>query len=211
MRKITSTLSCVALFSLASSAIGEVSFLLNADTLKDGSDIAVSTLTGSWILVADTNVDGFGTIGSGGISVNDFVGSSDLIIGKGVFGGGFGLDGAVSESMTGLSFGNGWNTGDPLALVWFPDAGTSPSTIDAGQAYGLYTSATGEDSSDPWITPADNSSNHKLDVLTAGASGFFGSGTVPNSLVQADRLTIPEPSVSLLGLFSALFLIRRRR
>ncbi len=211
MRTIRTLLPSLALISAAPIASGEVSFLLNADQLRDDMNSAVSTATGSWILVADTTLDGFGAITSGGISVDDFIGSQDLIIGKGVFGGGFGIDGAVSAALPGMNFGNGWDTGDPLALVWFPEAGTSPSTIDGGQAYGFYTNAVAQDSSDPWITPADNTSNYKLDALTADGSGFFGSGTVDSGLVQADRLTIPEPSTSLLGLLSVGFFLGRRK
>ena len=211
MRTLRTLLSSLAIISVAPIASGEVSFLLNADQLRDDSDTAVTVANGSWILVADTTLDGFGELGAGGIEIDDFVGSQDLIIGKGEFGGGFNIDGAVSDSLPGMNFGNGWDVGDPLALIWFPDAGMTPSTIGGGEAYGFYTSATGEDASDPWITPADGTSNHKLDALTADGSGFFGSGTVDPSLVQADQLTIPEPSTSLLGLLSLAFFLGRRR
>jgi len=207
--RIIKILSAAALVASSSTAMAEVSFLLNVDNVNDRSGTDVATGTGSWLLVADTNQDGFANITSGGVSVSDFASGDDLVIARGDFSL-FGTPGVATAAPAGLSFGNGWGEGDPLAFVWFPDGGTDRATTANGDHYGLYTSALGEDSSDPWITPADNTVDHNLTLVTSDSNFFFGAGSVDPGSVNAN-MTVPEPSVSLLGALSVLLLMRRRR
>jgi hypothetical protein len=210
MRIITSALSVVTLLCLTPLASAFVTINLVAETVTDLSGTAVSTASGRWILVADTTRDGFNPIGAGGISVNDFVAGDDLVVVNGVFGGGFGVAGAINVSMPGLSLTSEWDTGDPLALIWFPEIGEGATEVAATDSYGLYTSALGEDLSNPWITPADGA-DHDLQALTAATSGFFGTGTVDSDSLRAQLAVIPEPSASILALLSGLLILRRRR
>ena len=208
MRIIRFALFSLTAISIAPIASAEVSFLINIDAVEDQSSADVNMVSGSWILVASTTNSTFEPIVPGGVSVGDFTSGDDLVIVRGTFN--F-SNGVASANPTGLSFGNGWDKDDPLALVWFPDGGTARNSVVENDAYGLYTSATGQDSSDPWITPADGELNHALKLLTDDGVGFFGSGTVPAGDVGAPLRVIPEPSVSLLGLLATLMLFRRRR
>jgi len=210
MRNIASGLSLIVLFSLAPIASASLTIKVLSETVTDSGGTAVTTATGTWLLVADTTRDGFNAIGAGGISVNDFIAGDDLVLINGVFGGGFGVDGAINMAMPGLNLTAEWDTGDPLALVWFPEVGAGASSVSDGDSYGSYTSASGEDLSNPWITPADGA-DLDLQALTGATSGFFGSGTVDPSSLEAGLAVIPEPSATLLVLCSGLLIFRRRR
>jgi len=220
MRFVPTSLSLVALSCLAQVASATLTINLVAETVTDSAGDPVSVLTGQWILIADTTRNGFNAIGPGGISVNDFVAGDDLVIGSGEFGGGDGfvIPGAINKSMPGLTLSGAWGTGDPLALVWFPTVGVGATAVGASESYGRYTTydpttnpaATGEDSSQPWLTPADGA-DHSLQALTSGTSGIFGTGTVDSAALRADLTTVPEPSVSLFGLLALFAFLRRRR
>ena len=208
---LVSLISFVSI-SIVPTASAELSFILNVDRVRDaGGTDYVSTATGLWIVVADTAQDGFQPITSGGVNVNDFVSDNDLVIFRGDFTTFF-TDGVATSAATGLNFGNGWDTGDPLAFVWFPTAGTSATSVTGGEDYGIYTSPVPVDSSDAWITPADGTLDHTLQMVTTDNLGLFDpGGTVDPSAATASLQVIPEPSVSLLALLSGLLVFRRRR
>lgn len=176
----------------APAALAEISLLLFVDAVNDRSGSDVSTSLGSWLLVADTNRDGFGPLRAGPISLGSQVGSSDLIIARGDFTI-FATPGVVSANPTRLSFASGWDEGDPIALVWLPGAGSNPTVLAVGDDYGLYHSPTGQDTSARWITPADGTLNYGLHLLTSDGNGFFGAGSVsPASAIAS--LQVGEPS-----------------
>lgn len=190
-----------------------ISFLITGDTLRDSAGAAVDFSSGLALLVADTAADGFGAVLPSSVGAGDIVnGADDTIVWKGDFTT-FATDGVVNANPTGLNLGGGWDSGDPLALYWFPTGGPAAASVAGGDPYGFYTSVTGQDGSDPWITPTDGTLNHTLTVLTASNSGFFGAGTVPDgSTASALRVAIPEPAAaSFLLLTGGLCLARRRR
>ena len=169
---------------LASTALAELSFLINVDAVKDQGGSDVSTATGSWLLVADTTRDGFGTIQAGPIALGGLIGSNDLIVFRGDFTT-FATPGVVSSNPA-LILSGGWGEGDPLALVWFPSGGTSPAAVGAGDAYGLYHNASAQDTSAPWVTPADLTFNYPIKLLSSDGNGFFGAGTVVPATATAN-------------------------
>ena len=177
---------------LSSAATAEISLLLDVERVNDDGGTPAAVANSSWFLIADTLQDGFGPIQPGAIPVGGLVGSNDLIIAKGNFTA-FGVAGVVSANPTALSFGNNWDEGDPLAFVWLPQGGTAPTEVQAGDSYGLYHSPTGEDTSAPWLTPADQTFNYNIQLLTSDGVGLLGSGTVSPASATAS-LTVGSGS-----------------
>ncbi len=108
----------------------------------------------------------------------------------------------------------GWNPGDPLALIWFPTLTGSSSLITANTRYGQYTNSLAFNGSEPWITPADGTSNYPLRFFTSdAASGEQPAGpTNPAIAGRASLVVAPEPgSAVLAGVGLATLLGRRRR
>ena len=182
-----SRLASVVLASsfFASTALGEISLLLSVDGVNDAGGADVSVATGSWMLIADTTGDGFGPIQAGPLALGSTVGSNDLIIVRGDFTT-FSTDGVISAAPSGLSFSGDWDEGDRLALVWFPDEGQAPASVEAGDAYGLYHQPAAVGNSQPWVTPADSTFDYNLELLTTDGIGFFGPGVVDPSEANAD-------------------------
>ena len=147
----------------------------------------------------------------GGVNVGDFTSANDIVIFKGNFSAFAPFDGIASAGSGNLEFGNGWDADDPLAFVWFPTAGSNATSVSAGESYGLYTNPVAQDSSEPWITPANNTTDYVLQLFTDDGSFIVGNGTVDSGSVAASLQVIPEPSISLLAFLSGLLLFRRRR
>ena len=163
-------LSLLGLFLLSAQIQASVSFTISAERLQDpaGIDMAQS---GVLVLVADTSGDGFqGPSSTSFVTADDFqVGMWDIATGGGNTPGAFqGTTGSVSLS-------GDWGEEDPLAIYWFP---TLSLPIDApGEAvpYGMYTNGT-QDGTDPWTTPEDGTSGHKLIFLTTDAENLQPDG-----------------------------------
>jgi len=115
-----------------------------------------------------------------------------------------------------LSTISGWNTGDPLALMWFPTLTTASSTITAGTEYGFYRNSTAVDSTQAWVTPADPTSNYLLGFFTKDGSELSPGASASNvASVGNASLTVggvvPEPGRFMLGMLGMLGLVMRRR
>lgn len=135
-----------------------------------------------------------------------------------------GSDGAFSGFADNLSFGDGWDAGDPLRLYWYPNLpiGQTPS---AGMVYGTYSGYDpanpggpgGSDGSAPWVTPEDTgelSDYYSLSFLTsdAGGSNDPGAGSASFFVPPTAANNVPDSGGTLLFLsasFAGIVAIRR--
>lgn len=207
-----------ALLLAASSSEATISFILEADLLRNSTGAAAPD-SSLFLLVSSTTNSTFDALSEGSLtSIGSLLNGDDRILFKGDLSS-YG-NGIMTVNPT-LDLANpllsGWTQNDPLALLWFPTLTTGSSSIPAGTTYGLYTKALSSDGSDPWITPADGVTNHKLLFYTQGGSGLDlspGAGATNLASVGNASLTvgaIPEPSRSLLGLLGLGVLALRRR
>jgi hypothetical protein len=195
-----------------------ISFLVQGDLLKDSGGAAMAQ-TGLVLLVSSTVDATFDSVLAGsstsiGSTLN---GGDDKVLFRADLSS-FGVNG-VLDLATGaldLSSVSGWNTGDPLALLWFPTLAMASSTIDEGVQYGFYRNASAVDGTQAWVTPADPTSNYLLGFFTQdGAELSPGGGAANLASAGNASLTvaaIPEPSRALLGMIGLIALgLRRRR
>jgi hypothetical protein len=218
---IKRTLLAVTVFlGFSFSANASVSFSIDGDLLKDSSGFAIGQ-NSLFLLVSSLNSANFDAIVAGSsTSVGSLLNTDDRIIARGNLSA-FGENGVLNTTVLGTILDStaggsnaGWNPGDPLALLWFPTLTSASGTIGTGTTYGLYTNALAVDGSDPWITPADGVSNHRLYFYNqSGGSLVTGSNSAASGNASLTVVAVPEPSRSLLGLigFCMVALRRRRR
>lgn len=194
-----------------------ITFLMQADLLKDSSGAAMSQ-DGVFMLVASTTDATFQPIFAGSsTAVGSTFGVDDKILFVGDLGT-FGVNGVLDETLAiDSTLFAGLTTGDPLALYWFPTLTTSDTSISAGTTYGYYTNPLAVDGSSAWLTPADPTSNYSLGFFTKDGSEL-SPGSSASNLASAGNASltvsaVPEPSVSLLAMAGAMFAVlgRRRR
>lgn len=206
------------LFLVISPASATIAFLIDGDTLKDstGGALGQSSL---FMLVSSTTNGTFDAITEGSFTaVGSLLNADDRILFRGDLLGSPNVNGVLQVGTGALTLNTGlltnWTVGDPLALLWFPTLTAGSNTIPAGTKYGLYTNASAVDGSDPWITPADGTTDHSLLFYTTDGVNL-GPGTNPAAAGNASLTVdaVPEPSRSMLGLlgFGMLALRRRRR
>lgn len=205
-------LAFFVLYLSPSAKAGTILFDLAADILKDsaGNPMVPSGLV---ILVADTNQNGFATLAEGSsLALNGFLnGGDDRILGR------YDLTKNLTPGYLGenpeITYGAGFDVGDPLALLWFPTLTIASNSVAGGTEFGFF-SGPALDGSNAWVTPAEATSGHKLFFYTSDATNF-GAGSHAASLGNASLTVaaIPEPSRALLGMIglTALGLRRRRR
>jgi MYXO-CTERM domain-containing protein len=196
-----------------------ISFLVQGDLLKDSGGNAMAQ-SGLVLFVSSTSDATFSSVAAGSFTAinSSLNGGDDRVVFKTDLSS-FGTNG-VLDLATGdlnLSTVTGWNTGDPLALLWFPTLTTASSTIPEGTQYGFYRNAAAVDNTQAWVTPADPANNYLLGFFTKdGVELSPGPGAANLAAAGNASLTVdaaPEPSRSMLGLigFGMLALRRRRR
>lgn len=200
-----------------------VTFNMSAATLFNSDGSTPVPTSGLMLLVADTSgtsgagSNGFSSVAAGAsLSLNSYLnGTDDLILAKWALGASSNTAGLFSDAISNLNLGsNGWDAGDPLALLWFPTLTTASATASAGSTYGIYfnsaaAGAASLDGGDQWITPA--SGTKALNLFTT-ASGFGGTHSNAATTASLTVSGVPEPSRALfaaLGL--GLISLRRRR
>ncbi len=162
------------------------------------ADITSAGILG--LLVLDSGGDGFGQIQDGSsIALDNLIGDGNDVI-LNIVGSSAAAPPFNPAQISGVGIGTvifdlvgDRSSGDEFAVYWFPTLLTSETTFTAGDTYGVARGAN-------WILPGDgNSTISPVLVTSAGAA---------NLTVAA----VPEPSsVALLGLGSAVILLRRRR
>ncbi len=163
LNRIKSTLFILAGVVLIqnSNCLGTVTFQLQAAKLQDASG---SPSSGLVIFVASRSNAVFSLP-----TTTNFVSNDDYVLGKYNA-----VGGELDVVVPGLGFTNGWDTGDLLAIYWFPTLTTSsPIAIPVGTPYGIFSDATSlaaADGSDPWVTPGDGSAV-SLKFITASYGG----------------------------------------
>jgi hypothetical protein len=206
----------LALLMAPLTASATVSFLIDADLLKNqsGGSLSQSSL---FMLVSSTQDSLFQDIAVGSsTTIGSLLNADDRIIFKGDFLGSPNTNGVLNTTSGSLTLNSGaltnWTTGDPLALLWFPTLTAASLAIPDGTPYGFYTNASSLDGSEPWVTPADSTSDYGLLFYTADGVNL-GPGTNPASAGNASLTVgaVPEPSRSLLGLIGLGVLALRRR
>lgn len=207
-------LAGTGLFS--TSLFSAVTFDVQAEYLKTSGGAAMPT-TGLVMLVASTTDGTFGVVNDGvSLAAGSFLDGGDDLILKTWDLSSSGTPGLFADVSGSLTFSGNWNTGDALALVWFPTLNLATATASGGTEYGLFTTATPTDGSGAWATPADLTANHALYMFTTEASNLPGSppGSVLASASLASNTVqgIPEPSrMMFLGLAMIGLVFRRRR
>ena len=127
--------------------------------------------SGVLVLVADTSGDGFQ-----GASPTAFVTADDYLVGMwDIANGGGNTPGAFQGTTGAVSFSGDWGEGDPLAIYWFPTLSLPSDAPGEAVPYGMYANGTLDDT-DPWTTPADGTSGHKLIFLTTDADNLLAGG-----------------------------------
>jgi hypothetical protein len=187
-------LSAGALLPLTGSA--QVSFRIDAESLKDQANNPIPVGQGLILLVASTTDSTFNDPVPG-----SFVTGDDVIVGQWNINEEAGVLWIPDQS---FNLTGAWTENDPLGLYWYPSRTSTAGGPNVDESYGFYTDLTGANSgSDPWITPANGSPRRNLFFLTTDAPF---AGNVPAEQGVASMTVVPEPStyamiagLSLLG------------
>lgn len=205
------------LFMSAAKSHATISFLIQADKLKDASGTAMSQ-SGLVLFVSSTSDSTFGSIVAGSsTALNTAIdGADDRILYKTDLSS-YGVNGVLDASTGGLSLASvtNWTSGDQLALLWFPELNISSTTIPNGTPYGFYRNSSAVDGTQAWVTPADPTSNYLLGFFTQDGVELSPGGGAAN-LASAGNASltvgaVPEPSRCLLGMIGLCALVIRRR
>lgn len=206
--------------SSITSSHASISFLIDADLLKNSSGTAISQ-SSLFLLVASTTNSTFEAISAdSSTAVGSLLNGDDRILFRGDLLGSPVVDGVLQVATGGLTLNSApltdWTVGDPLALIWFPTLTSGSGTIAAGTTYGRYTNASSVDGSDAWITPSDPTTDHALLFYTQDGSELSpGAGASNAASVGNASLTVagavPEPGRFMLGLLGMMGLVIRRR
>ena len=192
MRTIHKFAALTAFCFIASMGLANVSISIGAETLRDSSGIALNQ-DSLVMLVASTADTSFSpiTAGTNSLALGSYInGVDDIVLWRGDLKNGD--IGALLE----LATVDHTNTGDSIALYWFPTLKETDFGITSGVSYGLFTDATGHDKSAPWFMPSDGYTIN-LNFITADASIIAEDpGYFPNSagLASLTVTAVPEPS-----------------
>ena len=153
------------------------------------------------ILVADTNGDGFD-----GPSDTAFVTRDDYLIGKwDIAAHDANAPGTFRGTTGAVSFSGDWDEGDPLALYWFPTLNGASEAPGEAVPYGMFSHGT-QDGTDPWSTPEDGTTGHKLIFLTTDAKRLQpGGGSSDSTAGLASNATPGIPPAHSSGVAAEVF------
>jgi hypothetical protein len=122
----------------------------------------------------------------------------------------FAQPGICSDTVSDLTLGGSWTTGDPLRVYWYPTLTLATNAPSAGTPYGSYRSASGLDGSAPWATPAAGDSI-SLKFFTSDASFLASGGSNPVAAGLANFTVVPEPNGIALAVAGGVMMVGVRR
>jgi hypothetical protein len=195
-------LASVILTASAPAAVLFTSTGFAAQNEKKSDGVTNIPVGNAFILVADTNNDGFGAFVTNSIpnGASLSVGSSldgDLIFYRSTDA----IAGASNVNISNLDITA--EAGQKFALLWFNTATGATTTLATGDLYGIVTDNT-------WVLPTV-SSTLGFSTSPSGSNPYL-TQTSPGAATLLVGSTVPEPgmaSLSLLG-FAGLFFRRRR-
>lgn len=166
---------------IASKALGSVFFSIDLGTLQDeNGDPLVGA--GMLYLVATTDDDTFSLPSAGsiidGASDDEIVASWDLSAESSQGGEYIVTSGAVP-------FGDDWEAGNDLAILWFPNLTLANQTPADGEAYGFYRNTTENGAGDDWEMPEDGTLLHSLKFFPDVSNPLVDAGDVPSFVASA--------------------------
>jgi hypothetical protein len=188
MNKVWCLIACTL---LPMTGVGQVSFNLDAELLKDNSGNPMG-LSGLVILAASGGDNVFTPP-----SASAFFTGDDFELGRWDLNSGFMTPGVFQIPTTTFNPSSSF-TGDvsPVQLYWFPSLTTGSASPGLGTHYGTFTDAVGHNGSDPWTMPAD-AFPRTLKFATKDATGTLfapGEGFFDPSAGNASLTVVPEPS-----------------
>jgi hypothetical protein len=197
MKKILLTVALLAVTAISNATV-MISPTISTLYEKDG--VTKFDPGQLFLLVVDTDHNGFGPQGNGSIGFNYVLGEDDKVLKAWDSVGGLGLGkctpaatGLVLEDLTGNVAGK-FSAGDPFGIFWFDDLSTTDylahTPLTMGSFYGFYTQSS-------FLTPSD--------------SGAFSETATGLTLIPNQAL-IPEPATALLALAGSgvIYALRRK-
>ena len=216
MKKLILSLSIIA---MTASSFGSIVINIQGDGLRNDSNVFIPANSLVFLIasVTDGNFDPNSILEGASTAVGSLItGTDDYIVAKVPLAsmtlGGF--DVAFSSAGAGaLNFssvpGGLWGANDKLALVWFPALANNAAVIAPGSRYGLFTSATAGDGTDPWLTPANTG---QIGLAFATSDGALGGSSAPAlGRTSFTASPVPEPTSAFLVAVGAAGLMMRRR
>ena len=166
---------------IATNSIGSVFFSLDLGALQDEGGVPLDG-SGMLYLVVSTDDDTFSLPSDGsiidGASDDAIVATWDL----------------SAESTTGgeyivtsgaVPFGDDWEAGNDLAILWFPNLTVANQVPSAGEPYGFYRNTTENGVGDAWEMPEDGTLLHSLKFFPDVSNPLVDAGDVPSFVASA--------------------------
>jgi len=174
-RRFLTILSLGGFLGLAGIATAAVTISLDAEKLGTADGTAMPT-SGLLLLVVSTADESFALP-----TADEFVpaSSDDVILASWDLADGGSTAGVFSGLASNLTFGDGFDAGDPLMLYWFPGSTKSSTGPGAGAHYGLFRDDTGIMTGSVWTLPADGTLLHALKFFTEEATLSSNGGNLP--------------------------------
>jgi len=166
---------------IASNSFASVFFSIDLGTLQDeNGDPLVGA--GMLYLVATTDDDTFSLPSAGsiidGASDDAIVASWDLSAESSQGGEYIVTSGAVP-------YGDSWEAGNDLAILWFPNLTLANQTPADGEAYGFYRNTSENGAGDNWEMPEDGTLLHSLKFFPDVSNPLVDAGDVPSFVASA--------------------------
>lgn len=173
--------------------IGVVQFVAHADSVTFNMQAATlrtaagqpMPVTGLVVLVANTNGSQFGNP-----TASTFVSGDNIELARWDLSA-FGTEGILFDAANNLGLFGGWNSGDALAIYWYPTLTTSATSPGTGTSYGFYRDASGLDGGAAWVTPSSGTVTLKFLTQSVGGSNPDSAGLA--SLVVGNHPPVANP------------------
>jgi len=166
---------------IASTSFGSVFFSIDLGTLQDeNGDPLIGR--GMLFLVATTNDDNFSLPSEG--SLID-VASDDAIVASWDLSAESSQGGEYIVTSGAVPYGEGWEAGNDLAILWFPNLTLANQTPAAGEPYGFYRNTTENGVGDNWEMPADGTLLHSLKFFPDVSNPLVDAGDIPLFVASA--------------------------